>query len=258
MKKTLIIVLSVLISISSAGCKKKADKKTDSITDKAVLSENSISSNEVHKNAASAMSDESKTVSNTSEANIETTKQNDEIQNETEAENINENSSSESSIENNPKSEEVQVEDHTELAYSLYQSGIDMYSKVIVHPPYKLDYDNYDVNGFVLINDSSVASINDITALYCTVFSEPDSYIYEKYSESNGNVYYNDASRGTNAFYTNTDLDYVSGDESKMTFNAISHYSDPETGEAKDDKIAPFTVILIDGNYKILEFDYPK
>ncbi len=251
MKKTLVIIFAALVATSAVGCGKKEN-------DDAV----SVSTSKV-----STVSGEKELVSTTEDTQStekETQGVISQVDNSTEvSETIEEHEKSENSdFDYNDDYNSDELDDDTEryydIAYSVFQSGMDMYSKVILSSPFRLDYDNSDSNGFVAIADDSITSVDDIVSLYCTVFAEPNNYIYERYVESNGKVYCNDSSRGANRFYTDTELEYVSGDESEMTFNAVSHYIDSENDEAMDDKVSSFTIKLEDGDYLITEFSYPK
>lgn len=158
-------------------------------------------------------------------------------------------------ISDNPENDYT---NYTEIAYNLYNNGIEMYANVIFSCPYRLDYENIDLNGFAPISDSSVTSVEDIVSLYCTVFTEPDSYIYERYIEKDGMVYCNDTARGSNIYYSSTDLEFVSENGDTLTFNAISHYKDPDTGEAVEDEIAEFSIVNTENGYRISRFNYPQ
>lgn len=249
MKKTLILILSLIIAATAAGCKKDTGKSVET-SGSAVSSET-----DSNKSANEPETSEKKSENKAAESSqAETKAEQPESAENTETEISEKTDSPADSSSQDGNSETVMEID----AYEIYQSGAEMYRKVLLSCPYKLDYDSMDANGFVLISDTSVTKVDDIVSLYCTVFAEPDSYIYERYTEHDGRVYCNDTSRGANIYYTGTDLEYVSGDGAEMTFNAVSHYSDPETGEAMEDKTAAFTIKLVNGSYKITEFDYPK
>lgn len=250
MKKIFITILSVLTAASICGCKNISYVKTVTSSDKKVTVQKDSSENDDKSAEAGDTSSYSENDDHSESNEKEYT--NEKTESRTDSSNDEENDQeSEENASFNP-------EDYSDAAYELYQSGIDMYEKVLLRCPYRLDYDSSDSSGFVLISDPSVTGIDDIVSLYCTVFTEPDSRIYERYSEKDGKVYFSDASRGKNMYYTGTLLEYVSGDENEMTFNAVSNYSDPETGEEMESKTSEFTITLTDDGYKISEFNYPQ
>lgn len=245
MKKTLILFLSAMLVLSAVSCKKDSNESSET-------SESAVSS-EVEKTDRSSETKESeKEVAESSQAETEAEQSESTGNTETTEKTV---SSADGGSQESGSSESGMDE---KTAYELYQSAMEMYGKVLLSCPYRLDYDSMDANGFVLISDTSVTSVEDIASLYCTVFTEPARNIYERYVEHDGRVYCNDTSRGTNIYYTGTDLEYVSGDENCMIFNAVSHYSNPETGEAMADKTAVFSVILTEDGYRVDEFDYPQ
>lgn len=259
MKRTAILILSALIVISAVGCKKIETKNTAEANPSPQTSENE-NENE-NKKDKEDVSEPSKP--DTTHKKIYITKPSDKSSDSDV--DVDDSSSSKTDSEKNDDSDNNDNDqDRPETnqgsyeANALYKDAIQMYEKVLHNCPYRLDYDDTDANGFAAISDPSVTEIDDIVSLYCTVFDEPDNYIYERYSESDGKVYFNDASRGTNIYYTGTDLEYVSGDEDKMTFNAVSHYSDPDTGEVIENRTASFSIAMTDDGYRITEFDYPK
>lgn len=240
MKKSLIVLLSAIIAVNVSGCKKSSDKMREN-TDSSKTYESNVNNDETN------LFNESEKPLIQTEKNTSTSENDKNVQTEFTSES-----------NNTEKTDSSDFNDRVEFANAVYQKGMDMYSQILLSCPYKLDYDTTNESGFAKISDSSINSIDDIVSLYCTVFAEPDLYIYERYSEDNGSVYCSDASRGTNIYYSDTDLEFISGDETELSYNAVSHYSDPETGKEMDDKISVFTIKLIDGSYKITEFTFPK
>ncbi len=257
MKKVITTMLAIMLAISTVGCKKDnksietvnnitADTQSSDITDESNSQDLEINTELSTEKATESIATEpvktETTVSETSTNEVQATTQT--ILTETPidtTENINE-------LEN----------DYTDIAYIMYINGVKMYSDIILSCPYALDYENIDLNGFIPINEPTVTSVEDVATYYCTVFAEPDSYIYERYIEKDGKVFCNDAARGSNIYYSGTDLEFVSENNGTLTFNAISHYNDPDTGEAMKDEISTFSMISTDNGYRISEFDYPQ
>lgn len=239
MKKSFIVLLSFLITVLLCCCKKSKDKIADTSLSTLTYESSSNISSSINDSEVSLNQTENDNITHENEGNIQSN-----IKDDT-------NSSENYYFPSDPNEE-------LENAYEIYQKGLDMYSKVLLSCPYELDFDSTDENGYAMITNKSIHGINDIISLYCTVFAEPDEYIYERYNEYNGSVYCSDASRGINIYYTDTDLKFISGDKTEQRYKAVSHYSNPETGEAMDDKISDFTIELINGSYKITEFSFPK
>lgn len=264
MKRTTILILAALLAFSAIGCEKKGNKGNTAQNDSSSsdeASDETVTSTVSEKTTKSKKSTATKIYITTPKKTSVTTTDSSELATEDSDSSENENNS-----ENDYDTQDSQgyngegggnSNGGSSAAESLYQSAVSMYSDVLRGCPYSLDYDDTNSNGFAAISDSSVTEVDDIASLYCTVFTEPDGYIYERYSESGGKVYCNDASRGNNIYYTGTDLEYVSGDDSYMTYNAISHYSDPNTGEITD-KTSSFSIVWTDNGYKVGEFTYPK
>lgn len=283
MKKTTILILSVLTFILAAGCNKIGNGNASSNTSQ------SNSSAENTTEAASDKTDEKTTQPKTTHKKIYitdqsvTTKLKPPVSTPQTTGTGSDNSSSGSDSSNTSNDDDWNSDSNdwsydnqnsnssqddpepnngggynggSSAANSLYQRAMDMYGDVILGCPYDLDYNDTDQNGFAAVD--GVSSTDDIASLYCTVFEQPDSYIYERYTESDGKVYCNDSSRGSNIYYSGTDLEYVSGDGNTMTYNAVSHYTDPDTGEALEDKTATFSIEMTDDGYKVTEFSYPK
>lgn len=260
MKKILTIILAVTLAAAAVGCEKIQDVANNSQANASPSSEASPEGeNDDNEKDADRDSKVTKAVTkkknNKKEYNTTTSKKDD---SDLDSDSSRSENDSDSDNSNNYGEEDNNYSNAEYSAYAMYQSAVKMYGNILHGCPYDLDYDDTDENGFAAISDSEVSGTEDIVSRYCTVFDEPDSYIYEKYIEKDGKVYYNDSSRGKNAYYTGTDLEYVSGDEDNMTFNAVSHYRDPDTGEAMDDRTAVFSVKMTDEGYKVTEFSYPE
>lgn len=238
MKKSFIVIISILVTVLLCCCKKSNNKITNTSLSTLSYENSSNKSSSINDSEISFNQTENDYITHENEENIQSNTKDD-------------TNSSENHFPSDPNEE-------LENAYKIYQKGLDMYSKVLLSCPFELDFDSTDEKGYAMITDKSIHGINDIISLYCTVFAEPDEYIYERYNEYNGSVYFSDASRGINMYYTDTDLKFISGDKTEQRYKAVSHYSNPETGETMDDKISDFTIKLINGSYKITEFSFPK
>lgn len=263
MKKTTILILTALALLSASGCNKENQTQTE-ITDKS----SNISAEADSKDDDSSESDAKKPTNKKIDA---TAPKKDSYLNDKDDDDNNStddnddtydggndynNGSYDGNYDNDVNA--VIEPDDTGYAYEIYQNAVSMYESVLYRCPFDLDYDSETSDGMVAINDPNISSVDDVAEYYCNVFSEPDSYIYDRYSESDGTVYYRDAGKGRNIYYSGTDLEYISGDGERMTYNAVSHYKNPDTGESKEDETASFTIVKTENGYKVEEFDYPR
>lgn len=160
--------------------------------------------------------------------------------------------------ESSPESEISETEDIQAAGELQYEKSCQVTWNMLIGCPYNLDYNTMTNSGAVLINDPAVSSLDDIKEDYCQVFATPDAGLYEKYFESESGVYCFDGGRGSNIYYVSTDLELVSESETQAVFNAVSHYADPETGEAQEDKTCEFVMIRSDGEWKTQTFTLPN
>lgn len=152
------------------------------------------------------------------------------------------------------------------LAKSLYDVACEMAWNYYCDCPYTLDYDSTvkDTYGntYYLISDTSITSIEDIKEDWLEVFSSkyyPTDF-GNRFIESGGRVYANDASRGGDISYSSTDISEItskSEDGTEVFFNAVSHYVDPNDNSPMDDQIEEFSIILEDGSYHVGKFTLP-
>lgn len=150
-----------------------------------------------------------------------------------------------------------------DLASSLYTVACEMYWNYYYGSPYPLDYDEYieDDNGIIyfLIDDSSIQSIQDVLDHWNEIFSSNnDSNFDDRFFEQNGKVYINDGSRGANIFYTDTEItEILSINDDEITFNAVSHYKNPEDNSPMEDESHEFSIILEGNSYHVGKFTLP-
>ncbi len=145
--------------------------------------------------------------------------------------------------------------DITETAVKLHEKSCEIQWMYLVDCPYQLDYDDMSENGAVRVND--VDSLSEIISKYCEVFVSEAPELSEKYFEKDGKLYCYDGGRGANIYYKGTELIFVSEDENKASFTAVSHYADPETGEPMDNRAYDFEMVKIDGVWKTSVFTLP-
>lgn len=149
------------------------------------------------------------------------------------------------------------------LASSLYSVACEMYWNYYYGSPYPLDYDEYieDNNGIIyfLVDDNNIQSIEDVYNHWNEIFSSKNSNDFDdRFYEKNGKVYINDGSRGANIFYIDTEItEIVSINDNEVTFNAVSHYVNPEDNSPMEDESHEFSIILEENSYHVGKFTLP-
>lgn len=150
------------------------------------------------------------------------------------------------------------------LATSLYNVACEMYWNYYYGSPYPIDYDQSieDSNGntFFLVDDTAITSLEDVRNSWYDVFStttDPQDF-NGHFIEKDSRVYVNDGDRGSDIYYSNTELTSIIstvGDE--VTFSAVSHYVDPDDGSFVEDTTDDFSIILENNSYHVGKFTLP-
>ena len=145
-------------------------------------------------------------------------------------------------------------------AKSLYDDACNMYFGIIFNGSYfETNYNTTDELGanFYEISDSRVSTIADVKAEMRKVFSESyasqfDNNLSDVYKELDGKLYQGERGKGGNVALEDVDIEFISADDSKASFNAIAHYVN------ESDKIEPFTLVYENGDWKVSEFSDPN
>jgi hypothetical protein len=153
--------------------------------------------------------------------------------------------------------EQSESTDVSAIAQAQFEKSCKVQWDFLVNCPYNLDYSVENGDGKYRITDESIKTVDDVVNKYCEVFETVDSAIYEKYSDGADGVYCLDGGRGSNIFYVDTTLEFVSQSDTEAVFKAVSHYADSETGEQEDDKINDFVMVNVDGVWKTRTFTLP-
>lgn len=274
MKKYTIIAVILSCMTAFSGCSalstsSKIQTDTATLVEKNENSEAEAKETESGKiNENSENNDEKaseENVDNNSEINAE---KNSEETTEAQLNKDNETENSEAE-ENQPETEVPEQQERTEeeiyedsesaediesIAAEQFEKSCEMQWSYLIGCPYELDYtDTYEYAVRVV----GLNSISDVLADYNEVFDGNCPELAEKYIETQYGLYCYDGGRGSNIYYQDTDLELISYEGNTAVFNAISHYTDPETGEPQEDKINTFTIINCDGVWKTSEFTLP-
>lgn len=150
------------------------------------------------------------------------------------------------------------------LAQSLHTIACEMYWNYYYGSPYSVDYSNYieDSVGtmYFLIDDENINSLEDVQNDWYEIFSKRNlvTDFDGHYIEQDGKVYINEASKGADVYYTNTEISEISSrTEDEIYFNAVSHYTDPADNTIQEDQTYKFSIVLEDGSYHVGEFTLP-
>jgi hypothetical protein len=150
-----------------------------------------------------------------------------------------------------------------ELATSLYSVACDMYWNYYVGSPYPLDYDDSiqtDYGTLFAVDDDDIKTLDDVKQHWFEVFTssvDPEDFD-GSFAERNGKLYSSDGDRGSNIYYDSTEVtEIVSIVDNEITFNAVSHYVDPNGNADGYDETDEFSIILEDGAYHVGKFTLP-
>ena len=145
-------------------------------------------------------------------------------------------------------------------ARQLYSDARDIFFGIIINGTYFDTNDTiYDEQGILLnkVSDSRVSTVEDVKAEVRKFFSESyasqyDSHIGFVYKEVNGELYQINQNKGGLFSMEDIDIEFVSANDKKATFNAIVHTPDGTDVYGID----PFTLVYESGSWKVSEYTY--
>lgn len=163
--------------------------------------------------------------------------------------------------ESEKTAEEKEEPEKIENITNINQIGKEQFDKscktqwdYLIDCPYELDYnDTYKYAVRVV----GINSISDVLEDYNKVFDGNSPELAEKYIATQHCLYCYDGGRGANIYYVDTELELVSYEGNTAEFIAVSHYADPQTGEAMSDEQHRFVIVRKDGAWKTVEFTLP-
>lgn len=149
------------------------------------------------------------------------------------------------------------------LASSLYSVACDMYWNYYIGSPYPLDYEDSiqtDYGMLFAVEDENIKTLDDVKQHWFEVFtSSVDPGDFDgSFAERDGKLYSSDGDRGGNIYYDSTDItEIVSIVDDEITFNAVSHYVNPDDSSDTYDETCEFSIILEDGSFHVGKFTLP-
>ncbi|MGN0614152.1 MAG: hypothetical protein ACI4JB_09685 [Porcipelethomonas sp.] len=146
------------------------------------------------------------------------------------------------------------IDGMTETAQAQFEKSCRTQWEYLMDCPYELDYDDMYGNA---VRVKNVNSISEVMEDYGEVFIGDRPELLEKYIETRDGLYCYDGGRGANIEYQGTDLITVKVDGDTAEFTAVSHYTDPSTGEQAPDVENSFVMVYTDGVWKTSVFTLP-
>ncbi len=122
-------------------------------------------------------------------------------------------------------------------AQSMFDEAVSVYDKFIYDGAYQIDdselYFSDNGESMLKITDPSVTSVEDVVNDYEKYFSEKyEDPVPMCYIESDGNVYYIQSDRGSDASYVSTTITGITKKtDDEVFFTAVSSYNDGTTKE---------------------------
>lgn len=112
------------------------------------------------------------------------------------------------------------------------------------------------------VTESGISSVSDVKAYWHKFFSERYDDMYSEYlsvyRDENGELWARVGDRGSDIFYDYTLLSEIAEkSDDEVVFNAISYYSDPDTGLDQYTQENKFSIVLKDGEWYIGTFTLP-
>ena len=265
MKKALLAIVfsAMLCGLCSCGNSAKVKSSDASVpevkveTTSSAETETTDSTSETESKETDSTSTDTETTASTVTSAAETSS--------TPASSVNYSTDSNGAVVLNTPAAEQSDEELMAAAQALFQTACQTAWRFSVGCPYAYDSETYISNDYdwhyYLITDPAITSIADVKADFHTVFSEkyPDNNIDELYIEKDGKVYALDGQRGSNIFYSKSEiisLDSNTGDE--MTFTVRNYYNGDDWGEESSTDDRPFSMVKdSDGTWRVGTFNLP-
>ncbi|MCM1529261.1 MAG: hypothetical protein NC093_04620 [Alistipes sp.] len=250
MRRKLTAAVLGLMLASFAGCGEKKQESSVSEADNTPVSESAADSREeLSESDLSAAED---TEADTTDAPERSTVSPTEAV--TEDTNISEAS---------PSAGELSDSEIFEIAESLYASACETEWSFTVGAPFAIDTGIYVENGigwqFFLVTDEGVNSMADVYREYHRVFAEEYAdHLDELFIEENGRVYCLNGARGSDIFYSRSELTAIrekSADRVVMT--VTDHYDGTDMGGEPYDLDRDFVMVNSGDGWRAAEFTLP-
>lgn len=163
-----------------------------------------------------------------------------------------------------PGDEELSGEDILETASRLYHSACETEWNFTVGSPFALDTGVSVKNDigwqFFLVTEDGISSMDDVYREYHRVFAEEyDDHLDELFLEENGRVYCLNGARGSDIFYSGSEITSVREEsDDKIIMTVTDSYDGNDFGEEPYSVDRDFVIVKNDGDgWRVSEFTLP-
>lgn len=246
MKKTAAAAVLAAVLMAFSGCGEKKQTGNTLESDNIPVTENVQDNTEnPTEEAASALENVTETTTDAREPATEKSTENPGVK------------------ENSTAAEELSDEELLEIAESLYQSACETEWSFTVGSPFTIDTGSFVENDiswrFFLVTGEGISSMEDVYREYHKVFAEEyDDHLDELFMEENGRVYCLNGTRGSDIFYSHseiTELRERTADRAVMT--VTDFYDGTDVGEEPYSVDHDFAMVNTDGGWRVSEFTLP-
>lgn len=247
MRRTTAAVMAVMLSLL-AGCGEKKQPESAPETGNASVTGNVQESAAIPAEETSAAEEKTESASSARDEATQPEKEPEEAA---------------VSGEDSAVSDTLSDQELLEIAENLYQAACETEWNFTVGSPFELDTANYVENSigwqFYLVTESGINSMDDVYREYHKVFAEDyDDHLSELFLEENGRVYCLNGARGSDIFYSRSEIVSIAektGDRAAMT---VTDYYDGTDFNEKPYSLDRELVIekTADG-WRVAEFTLP-
>lgn len=165
--------------------------------------------------------------------------------------------------EASPSAGELSDSEIFEIAESLYASACETEWSFTVGSPFAIDAGNYVENGigwqFFLVTEEGVNSMADVYREYHCVFAEEYAdHLDELFIEENGRVYCLNGARGSDIFYSHSEMTAIREKTAdRVVMTVTDHYDGTDMGGEPYDLDRDFVMVNSGEGWRAAEFTLP-
>ncbi len=159
--------------------------------------------------------------------------------------------------------EELSDQEILEIAEGLYQTACETEWSFTVGSPFALDTSSFvenDINWqFFLVTEEGVSSMEDVYREYHKVFAEEyDDHLDELFIEKNGRVYCLNGTRGSDIFYSRSEITEIrEKTDDRVVMTVTDHYDGTDLGEEPYSADRDFAMVNTGDGWRVSEFTLP-
>lgn len=165
--------------------------------------------------------------------------------------------------EEHQASDELSDEEILEAAESLYQSACETEWSFTVGSPFAINTANFVENSygwqFFLVTEEGVSSMDDVYREYHKIFAEEYAdHLGELYMEKNGRVYCLNGARGSDIFYSHSEITSIrKKTEGRVEMTVTDFYDGTDFGEEPYSIDRDFVMVNTGEGWRAAEFTLP-